>query len=467
MNPATTSTPGGGRDDGGGDGTDGAAAARRATPATTARLPRSTLALLLALHLLPFATRPALVGGDEPHYALAAHSLATDRDLVLADEYADVAAGSRAAGRKRAGDRLDAHTRAVAGRELFRHPVGLPLLVAPLVATQQAIAPGAAPDLLFGGLGLAATFAALLAGWRALTRHLGRAGEAALWAFGGYLSSPLWFYSRTFFTEPYTWAAAVGAVAAQAAGRVALASLLLGVTVLLKETAAILAAVCVLGAAVRQGGRAAALLAVGPAVAAAGFVAKNLLLGVPPLTTFQPFDLGEPLRGAAGLLVDAAHGLVPFAPLLALGTLGWFAGRWRRHDAPLRVATLAAFALYFALSAAWADWRGGSCYGPRLLLPAMPALVVAAAHLATAERPRLRRLAGALFVAGFTVNALAALDPRTAFWGAGAGALLAARPVVTAAMALAGAGLLAMGVRLARALDGAVAPPAVARRFAP
>ena len=37
---------------------------------------RVQLVALLILHLLPFIGRPALIGGDEPHYALMAHSIA-------------------------------------------------------------------------------------------------------------------------------------------------------------------------------------------------------------------------------------------------------------------------------------------------------------------------------------------------------------------------------------------------------
>ena len=134
-----------------------------ATPTGGApRLGAGWLVLLFLLHALPFATRPALVGGDEVHYALLAHSLATDGDADPRDDYGEVAAGSNAAGRKRAGQVLDRHLRTVDGVEIPTHPVGVPLLLAPLVRAQQWLAPGSAPDAPLVAVTLSLTFAALV-----------------------------------------------------------------------------------------------------------------------------------------------------------------------------------------------------------------------------------------------------------------------------------------------------------------
>ena len=61
------------------------------------------LAAIVLLHILPFVARSTLIGGDEPHYALMAHSIAVDRDVGLVDDYRRVAQGSNAAGEKFAG----------------------------------------------------------------------------------------------------------------------------------------------------------------------------------------------------------------------------------------------------------------------------------------------------------------------------------------------------------------------------
>ena len=410
---------------------------------------------LFLLHALPFASRPALIGGDEVHYALLAHSIGVGGDFDPRDDYAAVARGSKAAGVKRAGQVLDPHVRPVGDREIPAHPVGLPMLLAPLVRLQQAASPGSAPDLLLLGTTLALTFGALVAGWRALAAHLGSESVAAAWVFGGYFSTPLWFYSRTLFTEPYTWAFAVLALAAIGAGRVALASLCLGLTLLTKETALLLVLPVLLGAFLRTGARRTVPLLAGPALAAGWYAARNLALGLPLLTTSQPFQLGDLVAGAAGLLVDARHGLLSFAPLLAIGALAGLAGTRgpREVGVPAWLAG-AVFAGYFLLDAAWIDWRGGSCYGPRLLVPALPALIL----LAAGSRPSgavLRYALGAAFCAGFTVSWCAALAPWRAFWGATPLELVRARPFGAAAGALAAVGLVIAAQRRLRAAAAA------------
>ncbi|MGH9456572.1 MAG: hypothetical protein ACRD2J_02915 [Thermoanaerobaculia bacterium] len=103
----------------------------------------------LILHLIPFANRPWIVGGDEPHFALMAHSIAVDGDLALAEDYARVERGSKAAGGMVAGKAIDRHVRRVSDIEVFSHPLGLPLLVAPLVGFQQTLAPGSPPIFSF------------------------------------------------------------------------------------------------------------------------------------------------------------------------------------------------------------------------------------------------------------------------------------------------------------------------------
>ena len=400
-------------------------------------LPRRWLLLALLLHLLPFATRPALIGGDEPHYALMAHSLAIGHDADLRDDYAAVAAGSAAAGRKRAGERLEPHLRG----ERFAHPLGVPLLAAPLVALQQAVRPGSAPDLPLGLLGLTLTFAGLVAGCGLLGRALARRGinaeangeaDAEAGAVAGllaYFSSPLWFYSRTFFTEPYGWSLCVLAIAAATRRRLVVAAILLGATVATKETAALLVVPVLLAAAVTLGLRRAAVLALGPLAFLALFVARNLATVGQPFATFQPFQLGSPLRGAVGLLVAPDRGLLWFAPLLVVGMVGWWARRWTALDG----AAAAAFVGYFAVTAAWIDWRGGACYGPRLLVPALPALALPLARLVARTRssPRWRAAVAALAAAGFTVGWCAALDPVSSFWDSRVPHLLAKSAPVT------------------------------------
>ncbi len=371
---------------------------------------------------LPALTRPALLGGDEIHYALIARSIAADFDLDLRNQYREVEEGAPWAGRRRAGKILERHVRpARAGTELPAHPPGWPALVAPLLALQWLASPTAPPDyvLLAATLGLVA--AAL---WAALATACERDERALVLAT--FFTTPLWFYGRTFFAEPATAAFLVLTVSALRVRRDRLAALALAATLITKETA-LLAAVPLALAAVllrdRSDGRSAArklaaALASGAASAALLLVAKNLATGQDAWATSYPFHWGDPVSGAAGLLLDPRHGLLAFAPLLAIGAFGFL---MRPRDATDRIAgwaSLAVFAAYFAITASWADWSGGACYGPRLLLPALPALFVPALRLWRAS-PRVGRtlliVAGGL---GAAIALSAATHPFHATWSA-------------------------------------------------
>ncbi|MGH9456571.1 MAG: hypothetical protein ACRD2J_02910 [Thermoanaerobaculia bacterium] len=249
--------------------------------------------------------------------------------------------------------------------------------------------------------------------------------DAALVAFCAWFSSPLWFYGRTFFTEPYTVSFAIFAIAAIVARRYVVASLLLALTIAMKETGAILVVAILVGCVRPLGLRRTLVLTIGPLLFGVAFAVKNLLVVGTPFSTYQPFAIGDPLEGAIGLLVDAGHGLLWFAPLLTIAAAGWVR-RSRLVPADLSMAALLAFAGYYAVSAAWTGWDGGSCYGPRLLVPALPALIVPLVALFDVLGPRARHaLVAPLFVAGFVVNWTAAADPFTAFWGIAIPPLLA------------------------------------------
>jgi hypothetical protein len=439
---------------------------RRRLPAATARvkpltkkaawcLPRSWIVGALLLHLLPFLSRPALIGGDEPHYALMAYSIATDGDFSLADDYAEVAGGARAAGRMRAGQDLDRHLLTVSGRTWFAHPLGLPVLVAPFVALQQLVAPGSAPDLLLGFLTLAVTFSALLSGVWLLGRFTVPVRRGALVALGVYFSSSLWFYSRTFTTEPYIWSFAVLSLACLEAERLAWASAFLALSLAMKETAIVIVGPILLASLLILGPRRAWRLFVGPAIFGGLFVVKNLALGAPPFATFQPYQFASSAAGLVGLLFDGERGLLWFSPLLLLGMVGWRRAFVERPGRVIATAGAGILLAYYLVTALWVDWRGGSGYGPRLLVPVLPVLAIPLLSLVTARASRL--LQGLLiggFVSGFVVNWCAALRPVEAFWSASVFDLVVGHPIA-AAFGVA----LALGAALRAARIGLFAAP--------
>ncbi|MFV1980131.1 MAG: hypothetical protein ACC655_03180 [Rhodothermia bacterium] len=384
----------------------------------TQKHPRKTVAILIAvffLHALPWLKRPSIIGGDEPHYALMAHSIAADHDLDLVEDYRQVAKGSKAAGRRLAGKKLDSHFRTNGADHVFSHPLGLPLIAAPLIAVQQRLLPGSAPDVPLGLLGLAFTFAALFAARDLLERKYG----AGFLALGMYFSSPLWFYSRSFFTEPYIWSSVVLAIWFVARGHSLSSSLLLGLALAFKESALLAVAPVLLGVGAIKGWRLAARLLPGPIIVFGAWLLKNLVVYGEPLITFQPYRVGEPLRGLIGVLFGPRHGVLVFAPILALVVFG-LPRRQSLRDAfsdPVLLAWLVVLP-YLAVTAAWITWSGGSCYGPRLMIPAIAAsaLPVVAAWQRWRDSRAFRWALATLLVIGFTIQLSAALKPFHSYW---------------------------------------------------
>ncbi|MCA1734090.1 MAG: hypothetical protein LC732_10875, partial [Acidobacteria bacterium] len=409
---------------------------------------RALLAAALLLHILPFAVRPALIGGDEPHYALMAHSIATDFDLALDDDYDAVEEGSPAAGRKRSGEALDRHLRDANGRRVFSHPIGLPLLAAPIVAIQQAIAPGSAPDIPLVLLTLAVTFAALVSAAKLLWGVTGSIRGTSLLLFATYFASPMWFYSRTFFTEPYIWAWSVLAITSMARRKFGLATLFLALALAMKETALLIVLPLTIAGGLLFGVRALLVLAAGPAVFAALFALKNLLTVDNAFPTFQPYQWGDLFRGAVQLSISSDRGLLWFAPLLALSVVGWFL----RDKLTPRVVvwtSAAIFASWFLVAAGWVDPAGGSSYGPRLLVPALPALLIPLYRLGAHYGGRGGGIVFAVFaLTGFVVNWCAALDPFTAFWGSSALELVQKNVLAAGAGAILGIAILSTLARM-------------------
>lgn len=398
------------------------------------RLSTPGLVVLLLLHVLPFVGRPALIGGDEPHYALMAHSLAMDRDLELESDYVAVEDGSPAAGRKVAGTVLDRHVRQHGERSVFSHPLGLPLLVVPLIWLQNLILPGASPDIVLGLFGLGVTFLALLEGLRLLVDNSRDHRIALIVGLAVYFTTPLWFYSRTFFTEPYVWSGLVLSIGLLDRERPWMASLLLGLTFLIKETSILAIGPILAWAWWRWDGKVFLRLSFFPAAGLLLFALKNLWVYGEWWVTFQPFQIGSPWwRGFVGLLVDLRHGLLPFAPIACLALLAWAASlraSRTRHLAASRLALLA-FAGYFIVSALWIDWRGGSGFGPRLLVPVMPAMALPLLWLTDSARLRASHfwaMAG-IVVVGFAVQWSAVTNPFGAFWSISIGELVWDRPV--------------------------------------
>jgi hypothetical protein len=95
-----------------------------------------------------------------------------------------------------------------------------------------------------------------------------------------------------------------------------------------------------------------------------------------PLEPDEQFN--TPLRlGLAGLLFSSGKGIFWYMPLLWLAP--FFVGRWREaRRLPDFILALGAAAAIILFYATWFDWPGGRAWGPRMIVPAVPALALLA-----------------------------------------------------------------------------------------
>ncbi len=120
-------------------------------------------------------------------------------------------------------------------------------------------------------------------------------------------------------------------------------------------------------------------------------------------SSYDPGFVTPLWSGLYGQLMSPSKGLIVYAPLTMLvpwAILKMYRSRW------MEVALLALVVVpYEILNAKWWGWEGGASWGPRLILPIVPILVVIAAFLVDLSR-LARWLFYGLMTAGFLVNLL-------------------------------------------------------------
>jgi hypothetical protein len=359
-------------------------------------------AFALYAFLAPRIPGPAGPQGDEPHYLTMAQSLWSDRDLDLTDELANAEYARFYAGT------LSGHIseNSPAGRKYSIHSPGLALLILPAYATWG-----------HRGAQLVLSALAALAGvlvFRAVRDAIDERTGLLTWALFA-LTPPVPIYAVTLYPETpalaatayFLWAArgrtgwgrALGAAAiAGALGWlhskfVPLGALGLLFTLMRPCTMRVRAAAAALFALMVAGtlwyfhalyGSASLFAAIGPA----------------------DLDLHRLPRSLLALFFDRQFGLFAIGPVWLLALPGMvMLFRMRLADA-IRVLVLASVPI--AAGAAYVGWWGGSAPPARYVIPALPAIALAAAAAVRARKDVAGRAGGLRLV----LVGLAAQAPR-------------------------------------------------------
>ena len=335
--------------------------------------------------------------GDEPHYLVMAQSLWRDGDLKIADNH------QRGDYREYYARDLEPHylTRGSDGEIYSVHPVGLPVLLAPVYAA------GGYDAVVWAMIAMAAVAAALAWRWTAATLAAPGAAGAAAFALAVIAGSAP-FLLNTFAVYPEA-AAALAVMIAITASRPWVIGLACGALPWLSTKYAPMSAALLVLPLLRGPGPltlksvADSAIRKGPGLVIpyaglliAWFTFFYVYWGSPwpqapygALTQTTPWNL---IFGAPGLLFDQEYGLLPYAPAYILAATGlwamWRAGGEQRIWA---IGIVMAFGMLLGTVGAFRIWWGGSAAPARplasgLLLLALP--IAAAFHAAPAGSPR-------------------------------------------------------------------------------
>ncbi|HSU40905.1 MAG TPA: hypothetical protein VLJ38_15100 [Polyangiaceae bacterium] len=414
-----------------------------------------SILLLLLPQVLPnagdseFLRLPRIWSGDEPAYLVQITSAARDFDADLSNNYDSALAGGDDAGERRRGALLDRHLAAgfhghtAIWHEFYdsdawkhaehhvwpppripntpeppdfrysSHPDGLIVLLTPvwLVFGHTSLLE---PAVVFcSGLTAIALLFLLRAWMRTLTDDkLSIYVALAATMFG----TPLWHYGRSIFNEIYlaTFAAAIYFIAFHSKRRwlfgvpIALGLLMKPFFLLLGLPAFFV---------LRRSFKELFLACVPIGMAGVYVLVTNWLHFGSPLLFPQPsqYFAWSP-TAATGLLFDAKHGLLPYAPVLLVALLGWPALlRARPLEATLVAAGAASYSAIFLFVG---FWDGGFCFGPRYLLPTIPLWMLGMTQLRSTfvgRKPWAVALAALIGLTSVTINALGAL-PYSRSW---------------------------------------------------
>jgi hypothetical protein len=395
---------------------------------------------------------PRILTGDEPHYLVTINSVILDGDLDLSNNYTAVHKGATQAGQRFAGSALDHHTVwfEQGNRRVWRwiyyadrwdhdsrgnpvpklrdghspppegqpqystHPPGLALILAPFLLPFRGTAYVESAALLCSGLAMVIAmfiFRAFASSYNTDVRFVNFATAVT------FLGTPIWHYGRTLFSEPYLLLFVTGSYYFAICRKMPLlAGTLIGLGMLMKPPFALLAIPLIAMHSYRREFRSVALLLLPVCVALAAVFCLDQLMFGSPLRAPQEWRQGSLFVGATGMLFSMKYGLLMVAPAIVIVIAIW--PSFLRTYTSDAVVIGAGFALWYLLFASWESWSGATCYGPRYLVPVLPLLFVALAHLQHTvlwHRRWARRGALAICALAIGINGLAAI-PYWNYW---------------------------------------------------
>jgi hypothetical protein len=234
-----------------------------------------------------------------------------------------------------------------------------------------------------------------------------------------FLGTPVWFYGRSLFLEGWLTLCVVGAYGLWLRRNASLLpGILFGLSIQLKPHLAVAALPLFFDATLRRQWPRLFRLA-GPMAASVGLlmVLYWRLYGG-PLTPPQRFEIGYFWEGFTGLLFSWHAGLFYFCPMVFVAAPCWVV-LVRRNGRPA-VLVGSGFLLFYLLMAFYRGWDGGTCVGPRHLVPLLPLVLTSLVVLPETRCYRWRVgkvLVWALAAVSVAVNA-AVVFAYDQFWNA-------------------------------------------------